>query len=68
LWDYGASCKVAGSIFDEIIAFFNLSVSSSRTVALGISNRNEYQKIFLGRKALPALKADNLIAICELIV
>jgi hypothetical protein len=31
-------------------------------------NRNEYHKIFLGSKARPALKADNLTAICEPIV
>jgi hypothetical protein len=29
------------------------------------TNRNEYQKMFLGSKALPARKADNLTAICE---
>jgi hypothetical protein len=31
-------------------------------------NRNEYQKIFLGDKELPALKVDNLAAICQPIV
>jgi hypothetical protein len=32
------------------------------------SNRNEYQKIFLESRVLPARKADNLAAICEPIV
>jgi hypothetical protein len=32
------------------------------------SKRNEYQKIFLVVKAVPALKADNLTAVCESIV
>jgi hypothetical protein len=32
------------------------------------SNRNEYQKMFLGSRVRPARKADNLTAICELIV
>jgi hypothetical protein len=32
------------------------------------SNRNEYQKMFLGSKAKTARDADNLTAICEPIV
>jgi hypothetical protein len=30
-----------------------------------ISNRNEYEKIFLGSKALPAFKAENITVHCE---
>jgi hypothetical protein len=38
--------------------------------AYSASNRNQYQKVFRGGgvKALPVHKADNIIAICELIV
>jgi hypothetical protein len=32
------------------------------------STRNEYEKIFLGGKARPVRKADNLAATCEVIV
>jgi hypothetical protein len=52
---------------DEV-GFFNLPNSSSRTMALGstqplteMSTRN-----FPGVKKRPALRADNLAAICEL--
>jgi hypothetical protein len=31
-------------------------------------NRNEYQKVFLVSRERPALKADNLTAICEPII
>jgi hypothetical protein len=64
------SRKVAGSIPDEVIGFFNWSNSSSRTMALGstqplieTSTRN-----FPDGKERPARKADNLTAICEPIV
>jgi hypothetical protein len=33
-----------------------------------ISDRSEYQKMFLVSKELPARKADNLTAICESVV
>jgi hypothetical protein len=50
--------------------FFNLPNPSA---ALGpransASNKNEYQKILLGCKVRPVRRADNLAAICELIV
>jgi hypothetical protein len=32
------------------------------------SNRNEYEKVFLVSRARPALRADNLTAICGSIV
>jgi hypothetical protein len=61
---------VAGSIPDEITGFFNLPKSSNCTIALGstqplkeMSTRN-----LPGHKGQPALKADILTAICELIV
>jgi hypothetical protein len=47
--------------------FFSLPNLSSRVMALVFTqplNRNEYQKVFLGSKALPTRK-DNLTAICE---
>jgi hypothetical protein len=59
-----------GLIPDEVIGFFNLPNTSSRTMALGstqplteISTRN-----LPGGKGRPAPEADNLTAICEPIV
>jgi hypothetical protein len=59
-----------GLIPDEVIGFLNWPDPSSRTVALGstqllteMSTRN-----LPGSKGQWAHKADNLIAICELIV
>jgi hypothetical protein len=64
------SLKIAGSIPDEVIGFFSWPNHSSRIIALGsiqplteMSTRN-----LPGDKGWPALKADNLIAICEPIV
>jgi hypothetical protein len=64
------SRKVAGSIPDEDMDFFNLPSPSSRIIALRstqplteMSTRN-----LPGGKGRPALKADNLTAICEQIV
>jgi hypothetical protein len=64
---YATSRKVAGSIPDEVIGFFNLPNLSSRTMALGstqplteMSTRN-----LPGGKKRPASGADNLTAICE---
>jgi hypothetical protein len=62
--------KVAGSIPDEVIGFFNWPNPSSRTMALGstqplweMSTRN-----LSAGKGLPARKADNLTAICKVMV
>jgi hypothetical protein len=63
--------KVAGSSPDEMdFFFFNLPNNFSRTVALGstqplieMNTRN-----LPGGKGRPAHKAENLTAICELIV
>jgi hypothetical protein len=62
-----------GSILGEVIEyffFFNFPNPSSRTMDLGftVSNRNEYQKMFLGSKARPTREADSLTATCEPIV
>jgi hypothetical protein len=63
LWYYATSRKVADSIPDEVIGFFNCRNSSSRTMALGstqpqteMSTRN-----LPGGKGRPVCKADNLI-------
>jgi hypothetical protein len=59
--------KFEGSIFDEVIGFFNLPNSSSRTMALGptqplteMSTRN-----LPGGKGRRVRKVDNVTAICE---
>jgi hypothetical protein len=64
------SRKVAGSIPNEFLAFFNRPNPSSRTMALEstqplteMSTRN-----LPGGKGRPARKGDNLTAICEPIV
>jgi hypothetical protein len=62
---YAATCKVAGSIPDKVTGFFNLSISSSRIMALG-SNQplTEMSTTNLpGGKGRPECKA-----ICEPIV
>jgi hypothetical protein len=67
---YAASQKVAGSIPDEVNAFFNWPNPSSCTMALRSTQplREMSTRNFPGGKGRPALKADNLTAICELIV
>jgi hypothetical protein len=64
---YATSRKVAGSIPDEIIGFFNRPYPSSRTMALGSTQplTEMSTKNLLGGKRRPALGADNLTAICE---
>jgi hypothetical protein len=64
---YATSRKVAGSIPNEVIKFFNWPNPFSRTMDLGstqslteMSTRN-----LPGGKGRPARKADNLTAICE---
>jgi hypothetical protein len=66
---YATSRKVAGSITDEV-DFLNWPNASSRIIPQGstqplteMSTRN-----LPGGKGRPALKIDNLTAICELIV
>jgi hypothetical protein len=74
-WEGCKSRKVAGSNPDEVIDFFFFSVYLILPAALGswvysVYNRNEYQKkkMFLGSRARPVIKADNLTAICKPIV
>jgi hypothetical protein len=70
LRQHATSRKVAGSIPNEVIGFFNSPNPSSRTIALKstpplteMSARN-----LPGGKGRPARKTDNLTAICEPIV
>jgi hypothetical protein len=65
-----ASRKVAGSIPDEVIGFFNFPNTSSRIMALGSTQplTELSTRILPGGKGRPASKADNLTAICEPIV
>jgi hypothetical protein len=67
---YAISRKVAGSIPNEVIEFFNKPNPTRCIMALGstqplteMSTRN-----LPGRKGRPAPKADNLATICEPIV
>jgi hypothetical protein len=53
---------------NEVIEFFNLPNPSSCTMALRLTHRNEYQKMFLGSRVQLVSKADNLTAICERVV
>jgi hypothetical protein len=68
---YAKSRKVAVSI-PEVVGFFSLPNSSSRTMAMEstqplteMSTRNLPGRVKGGR---PARRADNLTAICEVIV
>jgi hypothetical protein len=67
---YSTSRKAAGSIPGGVLDFFNLSNSSSRTMALGsiqLLTEMSTRKL-AGIKGRSARKADNLTAICEPIV
>jgi hypothetical protein len=59
--------KVAGSILDEVIGFFNWPNPSSRTMALG-STQLLTEMSLPGGKGRPEREADNPTAICEPIV
>jgi hypothetical protein len=67
---YAASQKVRSSNPDGIIGYFNWPNTSSRAVALRSSQplREMSARNLPGVKGRPALKADNLTAICEPIV
>jgi hypothetical protein len=67
---YATGHKVAGSILDEVIGFFNWSNPSSRTMALGSTQPLTEMSTgnLPGGKGRPARGADNLTAICEPIV
>jgi hypothetical protein len=66
---FAASQKIPGSIPFEIIVIFDCPNISDRTLALGSTqpNTNEWQEPSWGN-GLPGRKADNLIAIYELIL
>jgi hypothetical protein len=52
-------------------SIYLIPTAALRPVVYSASNKNEYQKQkkkFLGSRARPARKADNLIAICEPII
>jgi hypothetical protein len=72
---YATRGKVVGSIPNQVIEFFfSIYLILPAVLCPGVypaSNRIEYQKqrkMFLGSKALPVLKADNLTSLCEPIV
>jgi hypothetical protein len=62
-----ALAKIAGSIPDVLIGFFNLPNPSNRTMALGLTQSVTEMSIryISGSKGRAAHKADNLTAICE---
>jgi hypothetical protein len=64
------SRKVADSIPDEVVEFFNWPNPSSRTMVLGSTSPliEMSTKYLSGDKGLTAPKADNLTAICESII
>jgi hypothetical protein len=64
---YATSLKVEGSIFDEVIGFFNLPNPSSRIMALvSAQSPTEMSTKNLSRdKGRRMRKADNLTTICE---
>jgi hypothetical protein len=70
LRDYAANRKVAASIPDEVTDLFNWPNPSSLTVALGSTQPlTEMSTMNLpAGKRRPALKANNLTAICGPIV
>jgi hypothetical protein len=65
---YAANRKVAGSIPDDVIRFFNWPIPSNRTMVL-LSTQPLTKMItrnLPGDKKRPARKTNNLTAICEL--
>jgi hypothetical protein len=63
--------KVAGSRLDAVNELFSNYLVLLAALGPGIysaSNKNEYQQIFLWSNGWPVRRADNLTAICELIV
>jgi hypothetical protein len=62
--------QIVGSVPDDVIQFFNLPNPSSHTMALGSTQRltEMSTRNLPGGKERPMREADNLTAICELIV
>jgi hypothetical protein len=69
-FNYATSRKVAGSIPDEVTGFFNWPNPSSLIMVLGSTQPLTEMSTgnLPGGNGRPALKADNLTAICEPIV
>jgi hypothetical protein len=67
---YATTWKIADSIPDEVIEFFNLPNPSSRTMTLGSTQllREINTRNLPCGKQLPAPEADNSTAICEPII
>jgi hypothetical protein len=68
--NYATSRKVAGSIPDEVIEFFNRPSPSGRTMVLGSTQsltETSTRKLTVGKER-PARNAENLTDICEPIV
>jgi hypothetical protein len=67
---YATSRKVADSISDHVIGYFNLPIPSSRIMAQGSTQLVTEMSIsnLPAGKGRPARKADNLTTICEPIV
>jgi hypothetical protein len=67
---YATNRKVASSIPDEVTGIFSWPNPSSRTMVLGFTQPLTEMSTgnLLRGKLRPAHKADNLTAICELIV
>jgi hypothetical protein len=64
---FATSWQVMGPSPNEVTEFlFSIYLKPPATVWVdSASNRNKYQKMFLGSTAQAACKADNLTAICE---
>jgi hypothetical protein len=68
---YATGQKVAGSIPDKFIGFFNGPNPSSCTMALGLTEpvtEMSTRNLLVGAKGRPVQKVDNLTTICEPIV
>jgi hypothetical protein len=70
-WSQDIQPLSSGSRLEGVIEFFSIYLILPAALGLGVypaSNRNKYQMIFLGSRALLAQQANNLTAICEPIV
>jgi hypothetical protein len=67
LWHYTTSCKVMGSIPDEVNGLFNRPNPSSRPMAPGSTQLLTEMNIknLPGGKGWPERNTDNLTTICE---
>jgi hypothetical protein len=65
LMHYATSQKAVGLSPNEVTDLFSISNSSNCPRVNSASNRDEYQKMFLGSRVQTTCKANNLTAICE---